>query len=111
MNLSKMCQTKQLTWIKRRESSVAGLASGRSGGAFDGLDDLRIGGAAAEIAGEIMPDVVVAGIGMLLEQFMRHHDKARRAKAALKGAGGDERLLHVGQFAVGVERLDRGDAF
>ena len=32
-----------------------------------------------------------------------------RAEAALHGAGVDERLLHVGQHAVGAERLDGHD--
>ena len=66
-------------------------------GALHRFDDFRISGAAAEIAGEIVLDVVVARIGILLQQLMRHQHEARRAEAALERAAIDEGLLHFGQ--------------
>src|SRR5215475_529321 len=57
------------------------------------LDDLRIGGAAAEIAGEIVLDLVVVRIGMAVEQLLGHQDEPGRAEAALERALLDEGLL------------------
>src|SRR4029077_724575 len=58
------------------------------------LDDLRIGGAATEIAGEIVLDLVVVRIGMAVEQLLGHQDEAGRAEAALERTLLDEGLLH-----------------
>src|SRR5579862_6176481 len=74
------------------------------------LDDLRVSGAAAEIAGQIMLDVLVARVRMLLQELMHHEDEARRAEAALECAAIDEGLLHDRQRAVGIERFNGGDA-
>ena len=57
-------------------------------------ENFRIGGAAAQIAGEIMPDVVVARVGMRVEQLVRHQDETGRAESALECAGLDEGFLH-----------------
>src|SRR5437763_8492347 len=62
-------------------------------GQLHGRDDLRIGRAAAEIAGEIMPDLVLVGFRMLRDQLARHQDKAGRAEAALERPAFDERAL------------------
>src|SRR5262249_12277259 len=51
----------------------------RLGGRTDGFDDFRVRGATAEIAGEIVPDLVFARVRFLLEQLMGHEHKARRA--------------------------------
>jgi hypothetical protein len=56
-----------------------------------------------------MPNVLVAWIGMLLEQLMRHQDKARRAEPALKCTASDKSLLYIRQGSVGVEMLDGCD--
>src|SRR5262249_883801 len=48
-------------------------------GDLDRVDDLGIGGAAAEIAGEIVPDLIFVRVGMRLEQLRRHQHEARRA--------------------------------
>src|SRR5215470_2373279 len=42
------------------------------------LDDLRVRGAATEIAGKIMTNHVVVGIGVLVEQLMGHQHEAGR---------------------------------
>src|SRR5262245_52527999 len=49
---------------------------------LDGFDYFRVGGAAAEIAREVVPDLVIVRIGMLGQQLSRHQHEARRAEAA-----------------------------
>ena len=68
------------------------------------LDDFRIRRTAAEIPGQIVPDVVVARLGHAAEEIGRRHDEARRAEPALHGARLRERLLHR------VERTVSGEA-
>src|SRR5581483_3286620 len=63
------------------------------------LDDLRVRGAAAQVAREIVADLVVRRIGIFLEQLARHQHEPRRAEAALEGLRLDESLLD------GVEAL------
>jgi hypothetical protein len=79
-------------------------------GELHGLDDLRIGGAAAQVAGKIVADVVLAGRGIFIEQLARHQDEARRAEAALKGARFDEGFLHRIELAAVRETLDGFEA-
>src|SRR5262245_24420237 len=73
------------------------------------FDDLRIGGAAAEIAGEIMPDFVVVRSRMLLEQLTRHQHEARCAEPALRRARLKERLLHGTERAIRRQMLNGRD--
>src|SRR5207237_9158533 len=65
-----------------------------SGGETDGVEDLRVARAAAEVAGERLANLVLRRVGVLLEQCGGGDDETRRAEAALHGAGVDERLLH-----------------
>src|SRR5258706_6178866 len=58
------------------------------------LDDFRVGRTAAQIAGEVVPYVVVAGIGSLHKELVSHQDEARRAETALEGSRLDEGLLN-----------------
>src|SRR5215471_13488099 len=76
---------------------------------LDRVDDLGIGGAAAEIAREIVPDLLLVRVGMGVEQLRRHQHEARRAVSALEGAGLDEGFLHGIEIvrARVRERLDR----
>src|SRR5262245_12775788 len=76
----------------RSSNARTGFALAR--GELDRVDDLRIGGAAAEIAREIMPYLILIWIGMRIEQLRGHQQEARRAVAALEGAGLDEGFLH-----------------
>src|SRR5215475_5372201 len=78
-----------------------------AGRELHGLDDLRIGGAATEIAREVVPDLVLVGIRMLLEQLPGHQQEAGRTEAALERAAFDERLLQRAELAVSREVLDR----
>src|SRR6516162_10128428 len=78
-------------------------------GDLDRVHDLGIGGAAAKIAREIVPDLILIRVGMRREQLRRHQHEARRAVSALERAGLDEGFLHgIEIVRVRVrERLDR----
>src|SRR5205085_3631051 len=73
------------------------------------LDDLRISGAAAQIARKIMADFLLIGVWILRQQLLGHQNKTGCAKPALKGAAVDERLLHRRQRAAGIQVFNRGD--
>src|SRR5215470_14370258 len=75
---------------------------------FHGFDNLRIGGAATEIAGEIVPDLVVVRVRMLLEQLACHQHEAWRAEPALGRARFQERLLHGAERPVRRQLLHGG---
>src|SRR5205807_652104 len=60
-----------------------------------------------KIAGQIMPDRLLVGIGIFLEQLLGHQDETGSAEAALEGAGLDESLLHGTELPVAGEMLDR----
>src|SRR5205823_4379681 len=73
-----------------------------------GVDDIRIGGAPAQIAAHIFTNVrVVLGV-TFIDAADRRHDLARRAIAALKSVMLDEGLLHRMQFAVVGDAFDSG---
>jgi hypothetical protein len=71
--------------------------------------DLGIGGAATEISAEVVLDLLIGGVGMLVEQLRHHHDETRRAIAALERRGLDERLLHRAELLWSIEALHRDD--
>src|SRR5262249_25520551 len=75
---------------------------------FHRLDHLRIGRAAAEVAGEIVLGALVVRIGMLVEQLLHHQDEPGRAEAALESAVLDECLLHRIERFARRQALDRG---
>src|SRR2546423_7279304 len=80
---------------------------GRGG---DGLDDVHVTGAAAEVALEALADLVVGRARVLLQQVRGGHDEAWRAVAALEAVLVPERLLDRVQRAVrGRHALDRLD--
>ena len=68
---------------------------------------LRVAGAAAEVAGQRLADLVVARARHPREQVGRGDDQPRRAEAALDGARLDERLLDPVQLVLVGEPLDR----
>src|SRR5919109_78452 len=75
----------------------------------DGLDDVLVAGAAAEVALEPAPDLRVGEpVAVRAEQLDAGHDHARRAEPALKRVALPERLLEWMQFAVVRQALDRG---
>src|SRR5712691_12687851 len=79
-------------------------------GEAHGVEDLCVAGAAAEVAREGLADLVVARVGVALEQVGGRHDQARGAEAALDGAALAESLLHRVQPLAFGEPLDRDDA-
>ena len=75
-----------VTRLQRRPRTT--LAGGRD--LLDGVDDGEVAGAAAEVAGQRLGDGVAVRLGFLAQQRLRLHHDARRAVAALRGAGGRE---------------------
>src|SRR5262245_41065309 len=65
----------------------------------DGLADVHVARAAAEVAADPLADLRLVGVGVLLQEPGRLHDHARRAEAALEAVLVPEGLL---------ERMERG---
>src|SRR5947207_10399444 len=72
------------------------------------LDELWISAAAAQIARQIVSDLVIGRLGVLVEQLLRHHYETGRAEAALESACFNERFLHWVELAVLREMLHGG---
>src|SRR5713101_3640576 len=79
------------------------------GGVRNGLDDIVVARAAAEIAVELVPDLFFRRLGVALEELGRGHDHARRAEAALQPVLLPEGVLDGVQLAVLGHAFDRGD--
>src|SRR5438552_9508210 len=77
---------------------------------LDRLDDVHVAGAAAEVAGELPADVVLARVGVAIEQRLAHEHHRRRAEPALQPVHLLEALLDRVELAVLLEALDGGDA-
>jgi len=75
--------------------------------ALDGVDNLDVAGAAAEIARQRPGDSLAGGRSLALEQCVGFHHDARRAEAALGGTGDGERLPPQGA-SLRRQPLDRG---
>ena len=80
-----------------------------AGSLVNRVEDLLVPGAAAEVPGERLADLVVARIGHAAEEVGRGDDEPRRAEAALHRARLGERALHRMELAVARETLDRDD--
>ena len=98
-----------LRWI--RWSGWIRLAAALRGGELlrrrlHGLDDVLVAGAAAQVAGDAVADLLLARVRVLLEQPVgaRHH--AGRAVAALQAVLLVERLLQRVQHAALLEAFD-----
>src|SRR2546423_6624962 len=91
-----------------------GLAlSHRGGDIHHRADDLVVSGAPAQIAGQPVADLGLRGVGLLLEQRLAGHEKARRADAALERGIFQEALLQrMQRLALGhaLDRLDPAPA-
>src|SRR4029450_4509921 len=85
------------------------LGIGEGHGGADGVEDLRVPGAATKVPGKRLAELVLAGRRVVLEQVGGRTAPARRAEAALHGTGLRERLLHGVQLALPREALDRDD--
>src|SRR4051812_25788379 len=80
---------------RRRRPTAPRAPSGRSGvsrGA-DGGDDALVPGAAAQVAGESIPDRLVAWVRMVAQERGDADDEARRAEPALQTVVVPERDL------------------
>src|SRR2546423_6474008 len=92
-------------------------ASGVDSGAFrhppcrplHGLDDVLVAGAAAEVPRDRPPDVVLAGIGVVLQEGRRRQHHARRAEPALQAVLLAEPFLAREDPAGPAEALDGGE--
>jgi len=74
-------------------------------GGFDGFEDLKIAGAAAEITGKGFADLVARGMEIFVEQSFRGDEDGGSAIAALGGA-------EIGEgFLQGMQRAVRAEAF
>ena len=69
------------------------LTAHRRGDERDGIDDLRVARAAAQVAGDRLADGVLVRAASGIEIGARRHQHPRRADAALGAAGLEERLL------------------
>src|SRR4051812_48667133 len=110
--------------LRRRWSSGASRRSGvggrgrrgrgagahRRGGLADGGDDVVVPRAAADVALDRVPDLVVGRVGVAGEEVGGRHDHARRAEAALEAVLRPEALLERMERAVrALHPLDRAD--
>ena len=75
-------------------------------GVLNGVDDVLIAGAAAEIAGNAFADLALGGRRVVVEQVDAGHDHAGRAESALQAVLLPEALLQRVQFAVRGQPLD-----
>ena len=73
------------------------------------LDDVDVAGAAAEVAGDGVANLVVGGLGLLLEESVAGHQHAGRAEAALQPVLLKEALLQRMELAVLFEAFDGHD--
>ena len=81
------------------------------GGRQDGANDLVVAGTTAEVSGECKANLLLRGIGVLLEQRFGCNDKSRRADSALQRSTFQEALLHDIQlplFGDPFNRLNSG---
>src|SRR6266511_13585 len=85
-----------------RGSSLAQPA----GGVLNRLDDLHIAGAAAQMPDHGVADLVLARIGVLVEQRLCRQDESRGAEAALDAALLHEGFLDLIELAAVSERCD-----
>src|ERR1700730_7438811 len=93
---------------------LAGLGPGtvhRLGRGLNGLDDVHVPRAPAEIAFEALADLVLGRVRVLVEEVGGGHDEAGSAVPALEAVLIPERLLQWVQLAVLGHALGRCQAF
>src|SRR5262249_54775236 len=76
-------------------------------GVLHGLDDVHVAGAAAEVAGDGPADVVLAGLGVLVQEGIAGHQHAGRTVSALQPVLGHEAFLQGMELAVLLEPFHR----
>src|SRR5687768_17588454 len=70
---------------------------------LDGIDDVLVARAAAEVAGDRLADFSLGWLRVVVEEVDRRHDHARRAVAALEAVLFPEPFLQRVKPAVGGE--------
>src|SRR5439155_12827709 len=95
---------------RRVPSTVVTASPLRAGRGEDGLDDVVVAGAAAQVPLEALADVGLGRVGVLLQERHRRHHHAGGAVAALEAVVLVEGLLHRVEVPVGGQALDGGDA-
>src|ERR671914_982292 len=78
-------------------------------GARDRLDDVHVARAAADIALDRLPDLVLCRLRIRVEEVLGAHQHPRRAVPALQRVMSAERPLQRMQLAISREALDRLD--
>src|SRR5215470_3548461 len=76
----------------------------------DGLDDVFVAGAAAEVRGNDIDQFLAVEVRTFLQNTDREHQKARRTEAALQGVVPHERFLHRVQPFTLLQSFDGADA-
>src|SRR5689334_8771638 len=108
---SSLRRTDWPTGLARFATSLAPMSSShRRRAGRDGLHDVVIARAAAEVAFERFADGALVGVRMALHEVDRAHHHARRAEAALERVMLAKRGLHRVQRAVAGDAFDGGDA-
>ncbi|MPM76125.1 hypothetical protein SDC9_123120 [bioreactor metagenome] len=93
---------KRILWLCFPQTLLHGL--------FNGVEDVFIPRAAAEMTGEEFSELVARVLLAGFEDLHGGHDKSRRAEAALNGRFVHKRLLDVAELSVGAEQaLQRAD--
>src|SRR6266511_609422 len=95
--------------VRRATSSLRSTDLHGTGRHLHGADDVVVAGAAAEVALQRVPDLLLARVRGLPEQADRSHDEAGRAVAALQPVLHAKGLLHRMERAVRRQALDRRD--
>src|SRR5690349_6793326 len=67
-----------------RQLVVRRLGGQRAGDLLDRLHDIDVAGAAAQVAGEPLADLLLGGLWVLLDELENRHQHAGRAEAALQ---------------------------
>src|SRR5258708_9593473 len=75
-------------------------------GPQDGLHDVLVAGAAAQVARQRPPDVLLGGVRVAVKQALAGHHHARRAESALQAVLLPEPLLHRAQLPGRRQPLD-----
>src|ERR671939_922110 len=90
-----------------------GLSAGRHGGMLrcplDRGHDVLVAGAAAQVPFDAVADLLLAGVGMALQQPVGRHDHAGRAEATLQAVLFPEPLLQRMQLAIAGQTFDGQD--
>src|SRR5688500_2506841 len=76
---------------------------------LDGVDDVLVAGAAAEVSRDGPPDVVLGGVGGVLQQGRRRQHHARSAEPALEAVLLREPFLDGVQLARPAQAFDGGE--